>query len=217
MRIGFTSDTHLRNPELPNADIWVHCGDMTNVGTASEIENALSWFARQPAKTKIIVPGNHDGLFERHPVLARLAVERYAHAGVLLLQDWMHVEHGLTFYGTPWTPEFCGWYFMPPRGSEFLQRKTLMIPEGTDILISHGPPWGILDRTRNKESVGCEFMAEAHLRVKPKLHVFGHVHEAGGNHQLLHGRLLANVAYRGKVLLVDFEGATIRDYGWVQA
>jgi Icc-related predicted phosphoesterase len=74
------------------------------------------------------------------------------------------------------------WAFNLQRGPA-LREKWALIPEGTDVLITHGPPFGILDWTARGERVGCEDLLEAVRRVKPRLHVFGHIHEGYGEHE----------------------------------
>lgn len=82
-------------------------------------------------------------------------------------------------YGSPWQPEFCGWAFNLPRGP-LLAAKWQAIPEDTDILITHGPPLDILDRNRGDERTGCADLAQHVKRVRPRLHVFGHIHDSYG-------------------------------------
>jgi Icc-related predicted phosphoesterase len=86
---------------------------------------------------------------------------------------------GLTVYGSPWQPEFGSWAFNLPRGHQ-LRNKWRLIPPNTDILVTHGPPKGILDMTPRGESVGCEDLRHRLGAIAPKLHVFGHVHRGYG-------------------------------------
>lgn len=91
---------------------------------------------------------------------------------------------GLHFWGSPWTPEFCDWAFNLTCGEE-CSEKLAMIPEETDILVTHGPPYGIGDFCVSGKSAGCrELLSEVQNRIKPILHVFGHIHEAYGVTQL---------------------------------
>ncbi len=105
------------------------------------------------------------------------------------LQDSGCEIDGVKFWGSPWQPEFNDWHFNLSRG-EPLARKWRLIPDDTDVLITHGPPHGILDecpewisgwgRTRGTVHVGCEELAKALERVQPKVHIFGHIHEGAG-------------------------------------
>jgi len=84
---------------------------------------------------------------------------------------------------SPWPPAYCGWAFNMQRDSEEIRSIWNKIPLDTDILITHGPPYGILDLTRRKEHVGCKALYERVQLIKPKLHVFGHIHESYGRQQ----------------------------------
>lgn len=95
------------------------------------------------------------------------------------LEDEPYVWEGLTIYGSPWQPRFFNWAFNLPRGQP-LREKWDRIPDACDILVTHTPPRFTLDRTRFGQSVGCEELVKAVERVKPKVHLFGHIHEAYG-------------------------------------
>jgi len=86
---------------------------------------------------------------------------------------------GIKFYGSPWQPWFYDWAFNLKRRTE-IRAKWDLIPLDTEVLITHGPPYGILDRTTRGERVGCEELLEAIKQIRPRLHVFGHIHEAYG-------------------------------------
>jgi len=91
------------------------------------------------------------------------------------------IIEGVKFYGSPWQPRFFDWAFNLDRGEE-IKKKWDLIPMDTDVLITHGPPYGILDLTHEGEKVGCEELMKAVLRVQPKIHIFGHIHEAYGEY-----------------------------------
>ena len=95
---------------------------------------------------------------------------------------------GVKFWGSPWQPAFYDWAFNVPRGRQLAEMWAL-IPDDTDVLITHTPPYGILDQVENGELVGCEDLREALLRVKPKLHVFGHIHGKGPFNHVCHRSL----------------------------
>ena len=102
-----------------------------------------------------------------------------AEAGAIYLEDSGVDLLGLRWYGSPWQPRFFDWAFNADRGAP-LRQIWAQIPSGTDVLLTHGPPHGILDTTVRGQSVGCEELTLAIQRVRPKLHVFGHIHECYG-------------------------------------
>lgn len=176
MRIVAISDTHLRHERslypIPECDLLIHAGDACLEGDLSEVNRFAKWLGEQPAKHKVFVPGNHDWLFEKDENLARSLLP----AGTIYLRDNVAVVEGLKIYGAPWQPEFCSWAFNLPRGAA-LREKWAKIPDGIDILVTHGPPYGIRDYSHfGNEHVGCVDLLDAVRRVKPRVHVFGHVH-----------------------------------------
>jgi predicted phosphodiesterase len=146
---------------------------------------------------KILVPGNHDGFLSQCASGELKEVLEYAIGDkefYTLLSDSGCEYQGLKFYGSPWTPEFCNWHFMKRRGPD-IKKVWDIIPDDTDILITHGPPFGILDKADNSLKVGCEDLAARVKEVKPKIHIFGHVHENGRSFIEIDGTLFINVAY----------------------
>lgn len=170
------ADTHGYHASLrvPPGDILIHAGDLTRRGSLDDLRDFDAFLASLPHRHKIVVAGNHDWCFQRDPMAARATL---AHA--TLLQDEAVVLEGVRFYGSPWQPRFLDWAFNLPRGAP-LAEKWALIPEDTDILITHGPPLGIGDRTWNGERVGCEDLLRRVRKLAPKLHIFGHIHEDGG-------------------------------------
>ena len=139
-----------------------------------EIVEFSRHMAMLPHRYKIFVPGNHDVLFEKD--LKRC--KELLGSGVTVLLDEMVTIEGLKIYGSPWTPRFCDWAFNLDRGE--LGDKWKWIPDDLDVLITHGPPQGILDADEIGKECGCgELLAEL-PRIKPKLHVFGHLHHGYG-------------------------------------
>ncbi|MBL8949695.1 MAG: metallophosphatase domain-containing protein [Myxococcaceae bacterium] len=172
------ADTHGNHERLvvPPADILVHAGDLTGFGTREQVEESLAWLQSLPHRHKIFVAGNHDFLFENEPELAeRLTRE----AGLIYLRDSEVTVEGLRFWGAPWQPRFFDWAFNLDRG-EPLAAKWRLIPEGVDVVVTHGPPAGYGDRCDDGRRVGCVDLLEHLKRVKPKLNLFGHIHEDGG-------------------------------------
>ncbi len=86
---------------------------------------------------------------------------------------------GVRFYGSPWQPWFYDWAFNLERGPE-IRAKWDLIPEGIDVLITHGPPYGIGDLIARSDNAGCQDLLEVVEKIKPKVHVFGHIHEDYG-------------------------------------
>ena len=179
MRLVLISDTHnqQRSLVLPAGDALVHAGDFTMRGTEVEVAAFGAWLEAQPFRHKIVVAGNHDFLFEREPRFARSLLP----ADVHYLCDSEVTLEGLRFWGAPWQPWFLDWAFNLQRGGE-IAAKWALIPQGVDVLITHGPPMGTADRTERGENVGCADLGEAMARVKPRLSVFGHIHEGHGVH-----------------------------------
>jgi Icc-related predicted phosphoesterase len=186
MKIVCLSDTHNCNSQIavPDGDLLIHAGDATIKGTIPEIAAFNQWFASLPHKHKIFVAGNHDWFFETNNSYARAMLDD----SIIYLQDSSCEIEGLKIYGSPWQPRFYNWAFNLMRGPE-LAEKWKLIPLNVNILITHGPPNGILDEVPRKffiENTGCE---ELRVRVdqiaplgKLKLHVFGHIHCGYGTH-----------------------------------
>jgi Icc-related predicted phosphoesterase len=100
-------------------------------------------------------------------------------SNVIYLNDSRCEINGIKIYGYPITPEFMDWAFNRKTGKEISQHWN-KIPAETDILITHGPPFGILDTNRNEYRTGCEDLLETVNKIQPKYHLFGHIHEAYG-------------------------------------
>jgi Icc-related predicted phosphoesterase len=191
MKITCISDTHslVRNSDslkvltdqLTGGEIIIHAGDMSSQGSATEVLLFLEWFSALPYTHKILIAGNHDWLFERDPGLANDLLENFP--GITYLNDSEATIEGLRFWGSPITPFFNSWAFN--RHSKEIGKHWDMIPEGIDVLVTHGPPAGILDTINNiHPPAGCQILRDAVARVKPKLHVFGHIHEGRGLKQV---------------------------------
>lgn len=175
MRIVCLSDTHSLHDrvDVPDGDILVHTGDFTRRGSRDDVLSFDRWLGTLPHPHKVVIAGNHDFCFERDPS-ARTWITNATY-----LQDEACVIAGLKFWGSPWQPRFFDWAFNLDRG-EPLRDKWDLIPSDTDVLLTHGPPHGILDVTWDKLAVGCEELRVAVSRVRPRLHVFGHIHEGYG-------------------------------------
>jgi Icc-related predicted phosphoesterase len=180
VRICLISDTHnmhKRLGKLPDADIIIHSGDMTSVGHEHEIKNFMKWFSGLTQyEHKICIAGNHDWLFQREGLRARSLVPDNIH---YLENDFVMIED-LMFYGTPVQPPFMNWAFnvFEPKLTEYWKA----IPDETDVLITHSPPFMVGDYVpRSMQHEGSPSLYEEVIkRIKPKLHVFGHIHEGYG-------------------------------------
>ena len=175
-KIVCLSDTHNRHEQInvPDGDILIHACDATIRGTVDEIVLFNEWFTALPHRHKIFVAGNHDWLFETNNRFARTLLDSSIH----YLQDSSIEIENLKIYGSPWQPRFFDWAFNLTRGTE-LAEKWKLIPADSNILITHGPPFGILDEVLNQysfENAGCEELRQRVEQIRPRLHIFGHIH-----------------------------------------
>lgn len=178
MRLVCVADTHLYEhslPPVPDGDVLVHAGDMLRHGSMDELDRAVAWLYAQPHAHKLVIAGNHDWCFVRTPLPARRVLED---AGITYLQDAEVTIDGVRIWGSPWQPEFFGWAFNLPRG-EPLAAKWALVPTGVDVLVTHGPPRGYGDLVQRRRE-GCDDLLAALDRIRPAVHVFGHIHEDGG-------------------------------------
>jgi Icc-related predicted phosphoesterase len=211
----FISDTHGKHEHLTSkaynnilgsGDVLVHAGDVSNVGKSHEIKSFLDWFSNTDYKHKIFIAGNHDFGFEQVQEIA----PEYKEKGVHYLFDSEVVIDGVKFYGSPWQPEFYDWAFNLPRG-EKLAEKWAMIPGNTDVLITHGPAYGMLDWVPSGTQVGCQDLFHRIMEVQPKIHVCGHIHCAYGQ-KYFNGVEFLNAAilnerymYENKPISLEFD------------
>ena len=188
MRITFISDTHTKHRQLnlPGGDLLVHAGDLMNSGYLKhEITDFCKWFEAQDYDRCLFIAGNHDRLFETLPEEVAEIVNEY---GIHYLQDSQYLygdfpDELVKIYGSPWQPEFYNWAFNLPRCGTELEKTWEAIPEDTDILVTHGPPQDHLDVSGppwNTPHLGCELLRVRVDKIKPKIHVFGHIHGSAG-------------------------------------
>lgn len=198
LKISFISDLHSKHfpwemkifeqgklTELYSSDIVVFCGDMSSRGYKHEIENFLAWFSDvAPNAKKIFIAGNHDFFFDAAKEEVKKVLENYP--DLVYLEDSSFEYMGLKFWGSPITPWFHDWAFN--RWEDEIGQYWTIIPEDIDVLITHGPAFGIGDllhpqfrRYNEKNNVGCPLLLrEIQNRIKPAIHAFGHIHEAYG-------------------------------------
>ncbi|RLN47741.1 hypothetical protein BBJ29_002028 [Phytophthora kernoviae] len=193
MKVVCVSDTHGLHDQalaIPQGDVFIHAGDFTDTGERNEVLAFNQFLGTLPHRYKIVIAGNHESTFDRefypkywHQYGHRQQYDpdevRALLTNALYLEDQAVLIEGYLFYGTPWQPEFCNWAFNRPRG-EALLRQWRQIPTDTDVLVTHTPPMGHGDLV-GYQRVGCaDLLREVEDRVRPKLHVFGHVHEGYG-------------------------------------
>ena len=186
MDITFISDTHGLHYRLnlSGGTVLVHSGDITEYGTEEEVIDFLDWFCWQPYLYKIFIGGNHDLYLE---AMNKSDRRKLIPSNVIYLQKRGIEIEGLKFWGSPVTPWFLGMAFNVRAGEE-IKKNWQMIPADTDILITHGPPYGILDN-----EMGDEELLSQIQKIKPRIHCFGHIHEPSGV-QILNGITFINAA-----------------------
>ncbi|KAL2261857.1 hypothetical protein VTK26DRAFT_3149 [Humicola hyalothermophila] len=182
------SDTHNSQPKLPAGDILIHAGDLTQSGSFQELQAAISWLRAQLHPVKIVVAGNHDLLLEPSKDNGGATDKAAAERKAIDWGDIVYLENAettvtcangrrLRIYGSPRTPRHGNWAFQYPRDQDVWMGT---IPDGVDVLVTHGPPRGHLDLLR----LGCVHLLRELWRARPKLHVFGHIHGGAGTEWL---------------------------------
>lgn len=211
------SDTHDEPfPRITTKiDVVLHCGDMTMIGGLSNYRKALDQLGNLDAELKLVIAGNHDvsldpkwwadnldeeeGDDPEEPARARQLFDAARERGIHLLSEGTHtftLNDGRTFhvFASPFTPSFRGYAFSYRRDETHFIEGSSFIPEGVDIVMTHGPPlpphWPksapsssaayLLDVGRRGEHCGCPKLFTAIVRAMPKLHCFGHIHEGHG-------------------------------------
>ena len=187
------SDTHGKHRDLniPNVDMVIHGGDSTNhkniIPNEVEFRDFIDWYSKIDIRHKVLIAGNHDAWATK--LYLKEMVEE---ADIIYLEHELHNVGGISIFGSPYTPNFGDWYFMKDRGK--LDKWWQEIPENIDILVTHGPPIGILDLSRdrfnNLEFCGDKALARHVQRIKPKFHIFGHIHDY--EDCLNHGMMIRN-------------------------
>ena len=188
LTIVLISDTHElhREVEVPPGDILIHAGDFTmNSKSAEKLLDFNEWLGELPHAYRVVIPGNHDSVVED---ASRRALITNA---TLLINETVEIM-GLKLWGSPTTP-LLGEAFGVV--SDTVRAKLYSrIPADTDILVTHGPPYGILDKAPGSHHhEGCNQLLAAVRKVKPMLHVFGHIHRAYGT-ESTNDTLFVNVA-----------------------
>ena len=184
MKLWFISDTHNLHQglEVPEVDGVIHCGDESDQGNPllnePEARRFFQWYASLDIPTKFYIPGNHSTAVEQG------LIKRSDYPGIRFLIHESAQWQGLKLFGSPYTPEFFDWAYMKPRHE--LDAYWQAIPDDTDILVTHGPPKGILDVTRDMNASGLVHVGSKSLRkhvverIQPRFHAFGHIHDENG-------------------------------------
>lgn len=195
------TDTHNTFPSVPDGDVLLHGGDLTDNGTFEELQAQFSWLSTQPHLYKVIVPGNHDLLLDKHyfdqfpqDIGERVLVGRNGEGPdnldlgdiILLINDSITLTingRKLKIFGSPHTLRFGtgGFTYLHEHGHDAWHN---MIPFDTDVVLTHSPQRGHLDCNLAGYHQGCAALNEEMWRVKPKVHVHGHIHEARGQEEL---------------------------------
>lgn len=201
MKIITISDTHNQHNNIPSKyidnldgtiDMIIHAGDMTSSGSLSECIRFFDWFSQLPYKYKVVIAGNHDFFFEKAP---QEVINEFlaSYPDVIYLNDSGVEIEGLKIWGSPITPYFYNWAFN--RIGSAITNHWDLIPLDTDILISHGPIYGYLDMTNEKENTGCSYLLDKVVKMSNlKLFVHGHIHEAYGRFDIDQGPVLINAS-----------------------
>ncbi|VUC25428.1 unnamed protein product [Clonostachys rosea] len=178
------SDTHNRQPNLPEGDILIHAGDLTQSGTFKEVQGTLDWLRDQPFQYKVVIAGNHDNILDpsrdRYPENPDQRM-RLDWGDVAYLEDSSTTltinGRCIRIYGSPYSPKYGNWAFQYNRQDNIWAGR---IPTDTDVLITHTPPRGHLDATQ----LGCAHLLRELWHVRPRLHIFGHIHAGYGQEWL---------------------------------
>lgn len=210
IRITHISDTHATHgrlaASLPGGDLLLHTGDFSNIGERDEVEEFVEWLSWQPYQHKVFIAGNHDtslqserlhmvkwdwhrnnvhyrdsehnALPDARPAWAEALIAALP-PGVTYLQDSGAEIGGLRIWGSPASPAFGrGWAFNYDTFG--IARVWDCIPKGTDILLTHTPPFGYGDLTWQNSRAGCETLLERIRGIGPAMHACGHIHEGHG-------------------------------------
>ena len=200
IRLMCLSDTHGFHEQIPKdvivpCDIAIHAGDFSNIGEVETVKSFRDWFVKLPAKHKVCTAGNHELSFDienREDILPKWEQLKSRTKGgidsakpiiandpdiVYLEKSTVEIE-GLKIYGSPYSVFFCDWAFQVwPQIALYMWDD---IQEGTDIVITHGPPDGVAseeDRKKVRGNPGCPFLTRRIEKIQPSVAIFGHVHE----------------------------------------
>lgn len=191
---------------LPKVDVVLHCGDLTQVGGLPEYRKAIRMLGSIDAELKLVIAGNHDLELdpnydpdepdEHEKALSLWTGPEAIQAGITYLTEGSRsftLNNGskFTIYASPFQPEFGDWAFGYRHSEDRFNIEAAAgctsiaeypVPEGVDIMMTHGPPYGILDQVGDGRPLGCKNLLRAVRRAEPLVHCFGHIHEGYGVH-----------------------------------
>lgn len=242
MKIVAISDTHTKHGliQIPECDVLVHAGDFSFRGKFMEVREFVWWLKEQPAKHKIVIAGNHEETFDNSKLggkfnaACRDMLAKNLDEGIHYLENSSITIDGIKFYGTPWTPWFYDWGFNGLEGPDApfrygtypnLEDVYGEIPEDTNILICHGPPYGYVDQATDERAGSVEMrkLLESMKLHQLRLYLCGHIHEARGHEVAFGNTHICNVSSLGRdyatakppvVIDVDEDGFVISVQGY---
>mgnify|MGYP000887153520 CR=1 FL=1 len=176
MKFVCLSDTHRhRDIEIPSGDVLLYAGD-DDINDTHNLINFTRFIKKMKFKHYIMIAGNHDFLFEQQSFAREYLLEN----DIIYLQDQFIVVDGIKIYGTPYTPTFYNWAFMEDESK--LQNRFDSISNDIDVLITHGPARGYLDKVKDdSDNLGSTSLTNKISHLKNlKYHVFGHIHGGYG-------------------------------------
>lgn len=182
--IKHISDTHGLHRDLrleEGITTIIHSGDSTNskdpIKNQQEFESFLLWYANIYVKNKVLIAGNHDWW-----AMKKYNIDKVKDHGIIYLEHEEELVDGKLIFGSPYVPTFGDWFFMKDRGK--LGKTWEILYEGIDILVTHGPPKFILDLSHDKnhtlEYCGDGALFKKVMKIQPKYHLFGHIHNSEG-------------------------------------
>lgn len=182
MKVTLISDTHNKHSLIPKdslkGDIIIHSGDFSSLGHRHECKDFLKWYNSLDYKYKVFICGNHEVGVQKDPHMLTTLLIQYPDL-IYLNEESVNIE-GLNIYGSPWTPFFFNWAYNAQRGEE-IKKHWDKIPNNTDILVTHGPVYGINDTVLGRpENLGCKDLYDKILEIKPLIHTCGHIHTGNG-------------------------------------
>ncbi|CAN5131477.1 metallophosphoesterase [soil metagenome] len=177
MKIICIADTHNKHDSIaiPPGDIIIHAGDFTEAGTRNETFQFLDWFAALPHTYKILIGGNHDFYLEKNNDNLKEIIPPNVH---YLKESGICIDN-VNFWGSPVTPGNGNWAFNLTQGNDLLNHWNL-IPKNTDFLITHSPPFMILDELNSRRHIGCLYLQKKVQELQIPYHIFGHNHNDYG-------------------------------------
>ena len=186
MKLVIISDTHGHHEKLaplPAGDVLIHAGDFTYFGYhPRQFESFAFWFLAQPHKYKVFIAGNHEVLFDtdREQALGQFMKLHNWSDNVYYLQNSGVYINDFYFYGLPHTPTYRGLGFNVDKQKD---REDIFktIPNQTNVLITHGPRYGVADLNYRNIHSGCQALRNKVDQLSNlKVHIFGHIHEGYG-------------------------------------